>query len=102
MTNFNWQIVQMTRKTFDGFVTAVHFVVTIEDAEHRASAFNVVEYEQENGKNFKPFNLLTEAEVLDWVWSSVDKAAIEAGLQDQIQVAKNPVLQTGLPWDVLG
>jgi hypothetical protein len=41
---------------------------------------------------------VTEAEVLGWVWGSVDKAAAEASLETQIEAQKNPVSASGTPW----
>lgn len=48
-----------------------------------------------------PYDQLTEAQVLGWVWSSgVDKDATEAAVDQQIknQIAP-PVIQPPLPWD---
>jgi hypothetical protein len=37
--------------------------------------------------------------VLDWIWANgVDKDAVEARLTSQIEMQKNPVSATGLPW----
>jgi len=33
------------------------------------------------------------------VWESVDKAATEASLAAQIELLKNPVKSTGVPWN---
>jgi hypothetical protein len=41
---------------------------------------------------------LTEAQVLAWIWESVDKDATEAAVQAKIDAQKNPVTATGLPW----
>lgn len=49
---------------------------------------------------FIPYEDLTEAQVLDWVWANgVDKAEVELSVQQQIdaQVAP-PVIQPPLPW----
>jgi hypothetical protein len=38
-------------------------------------------------------------EVLDWCWAGgVDKDATEASLLAQIELQKNPVTATGVPW----
>jgi hypothetical protein len=38
-------------------------------------------------------------EVLDWCWANgVDKDVVEAGLQTQINLLKNPVTAAGTPW----
>jgi hypothetical protein len=51
-------------------------------------------------KSLTPYDQLTEAQVLGWVWGSgVDKAATEAAVQQQINAQSNPpVVQPPLPW----
>jgi hypothetical protein len=48
--------------------------------------------------DFKPYDQVTEAEVLGWVWGSVDKDETEANLAAQIDAQKNPTSEAGLPW----
>jgi hypothetical protein len=48
--------------------------------------------------DFKPYDEVTEAEVLGWVWGSVDKDETEANLAAQIDAQKNPTSEAGLPW----
>jgi hypothetical protein len=45
-----------------------------------------------------PYASVTEAEVLNWVWESVDKQATEDALAANIALQKNPVTATGTPW----
>jgi hypothetical protein len=45
-----------------------------------------------------PYDNLTEADVLAWVYESVDKDAIEAGLTAQIDEQKAPQTVAGVPW----
>ena len=49
---------------------------------------------------FTPYNQLTQAQVLAWCWANgVDKTAIEAGVQVNIDAQINPpVVQPPLPW----
>jgi hypothetical protein len=44
------------------------------------------------------FDALTEADVLAWVWASVDKDTTEASLAAKIEADKNPTSSTGMPW----
>jgi len=50
--------------------------------------------------SFIPYPNLTEDEVLQWVWNSgVDKVAVEASVQRQIDDKINPpVITPNLPW----
>ena len=91
----NWKIVQLDRKTADGFVTTAHWTVTATDGDFSASAYGTCGFD---GELTTPYENLTEAQVLEWVWASLDKAAYESSLAAQIEAQKNPVSATGLPW----
>jgi hypothetical protein len=90
-----WKIVQLDRKTADGFVTTAHWDVTLTDGEYSARAYGTCGF---SGELTTPYADLTEAQVLEWVWASVDKDAYEQSLAAQIEAQKNPVSATGLPW----
>lgn len=48
---------------------------------------------------FIPYADLTKEQVLEWVWSTVDKEAAEASLAQQIEEQKHPkVVSKPLPW----
>ena len=94
-----WSIGQMDRNAADGGVTVAHWNVTAVDGEHSASAYGTAGFTPDaSASGFKPYDQLTEADVLAWVWGSVDKAAAEASLTQQIEAKKNPVTLNGLPW----
>jgi hypothetical protein len=95
--NIEWNVVNMERKTSDGFVTTVHYTVTAVDGEYTASTYGTVGYTQEED-NFTPFEQLTKDQVVGWVQTSLDKDAVEASLASQIEALKNPVQESGLPW----
>ena len=90
-----WKIAQLDRKTADGFVTTAHWDVTLTDGEYSARAYGTCGF---SGELTTPYENLTEAQVLEWVWASLDKAAYESSLAAQIEAQKNPVSATGLPW----
>ena len=95
--NIEWNVVNMERKTSDGFVVTVHYTVTAVDGEYTASTYGTVGYTQEEG-NFTPFEQLTKDQVVGWVQTSLDKETVEASLASQIEALKNPVQESGLPW----
>ena len=95
--NIEWNVVNMERKTYDGFVVTVHYTVTAVDGEYTASTYGTVGYTQEEG-NFTPFEQLTKDQVVGWVQTSLDKETVEASLASQIEALKNPVQESGLPW----
>jgi hypothetical protein len=91
-----WEISTLDREVSNGFVTTAHWTATAVDGEHSASAYATVSWSE--GTPAIPYASLTEAEVLSWVWNSVDKEATEASLAAQIALLKNPVKATGTPW----
>jgi hypothetical protein len=94
-----WKISQLDRNAADGGVTTAHWTVTAVDGDHSASAYSTAGFTPDaTAAGFKPYNTLTEADVLAWVWGSVDKAAAEASLLQQIEAQKAPVTLTGTPW----
>ena len=94
-----WKISQLDRNAADGGVTTAHWTATAVDGDHSASSYGTVGFTPDaTAAGFKPYASLTEADVLAWVWGSVDKAETEASLQSQIEAQKAPVTLTGTPW----
>jgi hypothetical protein len=91
-----WKITNLDSNTADGFVTTAHWNATAVDGEHSASAYATVSWAE--GTPAIAYANLTEATVLAWVWESVDKTATEASLGALIELQKNPVKSTGVPW----
>ena len=94
--NYTWNVVQMDRKSADGFVTTVHYNVLAVDGEFTASTYGTVGYTEEGA--FTPYSQLTEAVVVGWVKDSLGQATVEEALAAQIEAQKNPVSESGLPW----
>ena len=93
---YTWKINTLESNTADGYVTVAHWSCNAVDGEDSASAYATVSWAE--GTPTIPYNSLTEATVLNWVWESVDKSATEASLAAQIALLKNPVKTTGTPW----
>ena len=92
-----WTISQLDRQTSDGFVTTAHWQATAVDGEHSASVYSTCSWS--DGTPIVAYADLTEEQVLGWVWANgVDKDATEASLAAQIELKKNPVQATGVPW----
>jgi hypothetical protein len=90
-----WTVSQLDRNTADGFVTTAHWQCTATDGEYSASVYASCGFD---GDLSVAYDSLTEADVLAWVWESVDKEATEAAVLAQIEAQKNPVTETGVPW----
>ena len=95
--NIEWNVVNMERKTDNGFVVTVHYTINAVDGEVTASTYGTVGYTQEVD-NFTSFEQLTKDQVVGWVQTSLDKDAVEASLVSQIEAQKNPVSSSGTPW----
>jgi len=91
-----WNISQLDRQTSDGFVTTAHWQATATDGDYSASVYSTCSWS--DGTATIPYADLTKDAVLAWVWESVDKDATEASLLAQIELQKNPVTATGVPW----
>jgi len=91
-----WKISTLDREVSNGFVTTAHWTATAVDGDYTASTYATVSWAE--GTPAIPYANLTEAEVLSWVWESVDKSATEASLAAQIALLKNPVSASGTPW----
>ena len=93
-----WTIAQLDRKTTDGFVTTAHWTAVAVDGSFSADTYSTCSWS--DGEPTIPYDQLTQAQVLEWVWANgVDKAAIEASIAAQIQDQINPpVIQPPLPW----
>jgi hypothetical protein len=94
-----WTIAQLERNTSDGGVTTVHWRVSAVDGDYTASAYGTVGCTPDpEAADWIAFDALTEADVLAWVWASVDKDTTEASLAAKIEADKNPTSATGMPW----
>ena len=92
-----WTITQLDRQTSNGFVTTAHWTASAVDGDYSASTYSTSSWA--DGTPTTPYADLTQATVLGWIWANgVDKTAVEASLQAQIDAQKNPVSATGVPW----
>ena len=92
-----WTITQLDRQTSNGFVTTAHWTASAVDGDYSASTYSTSSWA--DGTPTTPYADLTQATVLGWIWTNgVDKEAVEASLQAQIDAQKNPVSATGVPW----
>jgi hypothetical protein len=100
MTEFNWKINQLERKTADDYVLVVHYSVDAVDGDFSKGAYGTLSFDQESQPASTDFGSLTEEVVLGWVFSKVEKDVVEAQLEAVIAEMKEPSVVAGLPWDV--
>ena len=103
----NWTIANLERNTDDGGVVVAHWRVTEtevvgegDDAvTYSASSYGTVGFTPDaSADGFIAFDSLTEADVLGWVYESVDQAETEAALDANIAEQKTPATTDGVPW----
>ena len=94
-----WSIANLERNTSDGGVVVAHWRATATDGDFSASSYGTVGFTPDpDSEDFVPFDDLTEADVLEWVYESVDKDSVEASLASQIEDQKAPQTVAGTPW----
>ena len=93
--NITWKINSLDRNTADGFVTVAHWTCSGVDGDFSDSVYSTCSFE---GELSIPYESLTEATVLNWVWGKVDKEATEAAVAAKVEALKNPVTASGTPW----
>jgi len=94
-----WSIANLERNTSDGGVVVAHWRATATDGDFSASSYGTVGFTPDpDSEDFVPFDDLTEADVLEWVYESVDKDSVEASLASQIEDQKAPQTMAGTPW----
>ena len=94
-----WTIAQLERNTADGGVIVAHWRVTAVDGDYSASAYGTCGFSPDaSAPDYIAYDQLTESDVLEWVYASVDKDSVEASLASQIDEQKNPTTEAGVPW----
>ena len=100
MTTFNWSVSTTEYNTADGGIFTVHWRCNASDGDYSASSYGTAGFTPDaSAPDFVAYDDLTEADVLAWVWESVDKESTEAALQAKIDAQMNPTTAAGVPWD---
>ena len=96
---YKWSIGTLERHLEGGAVFTAHWRCDASDGEFSASSYGTAGFTADpEAEGFIAYDDLTEADVLGWVWESVDKDATEAALQAKIEADMNPTTGTGTPW----
>jgi hypothetical protein len=99
MATYNWTISQLERQTDTGGVVTAHYRCNATEGDYTAGSYGTAGFTPDpTAPDFKPYDQLTEADVLAWVWASVDRAETEANLATQIEAQKAFATVTGTPW----
>lgn len=94
-----WTIANVERHPDTGVIVISHWRATAVEGEYTATAYGTASIPPApEGVTLKPFEAVTEADVLKWTWFTLDKAETEANLAKQIEEQKAPKVVAGLPW----
>jgi len=96
---YKWSVPTCEHEVATGGITVAHWRCNAEDGDYTASAYGTAGFTPDaDDPNFKPYDQVTEVEVLAWVHTQVDQAETEANLAAKIEADKNPTTATGTPW----
>jgi hypothetical protein len=104
--SINWIIKQLLVKKTEASLSDVVITVTWScrgsDGTISTVMAGCVSFAPPSG-DFTPYDKLTEEQVLGWCWDSgVDKASVEASVEQQIiEMANAPVVSQPLPWSTI-
>ena len=103
MIDYKWKIEQLERTNDEaqGVIT-VHWSVTATEDGLSAREYGTTHHQPEpNSGTFIPFDELTEATILGWVFEIINKDVSEQTLKSKIEKKKNPPTVSGLPWSTV-
>ena len=90
---YTWIISDLVAKIQDeelsNIIETVHWRYQATDGEHTADVYGSVGLEAPDD-NFKPFEEVTEADVIAWLESKLDVEAMQSGLDAQLDAIANP------------
>jgi hypothetical protein len=91
---YKWVISNLVAKIQDGelsnIIETVHWRYQATDGEHTADVYGSVGLEAPDAESFKPFEEVTEADVIAWLESKLDVEAMQEGLSKQLDAIANP------------
>jgi hypothetical protein len=91
---YSWIISDLVAKIQDGelsnVIETVHWRYQATDGEHTADVYGSVGLEAPDAESFKPFEEVTEADVIAWLEAKLDVEAMQEGLSNQLDAIANP------------
>ena len=94
MVNYKWIISDLVAKIQEGelsnIIETVHWRYQAIEGELIADVYGSVGLEAPDAESFKPFEEVTEADVIAWLESKLDVEAMQSGLDAQLDAIANP------------
>lgn len=96
-----WSVTKLEVTTYEGLADVVISVGwSVTDTQQGVTeTFTGVTLVEPPSDNFTPYNQLTEAQVLEWVFKKVSQAGTEAIVTERIQDKISPAVDPPLPWN---
>lgn len=96
----NIRIAQLDRESENNGVVTVHWTASKTVGEYTASSYGTESFQPDpQSPDFKPFEELTESDVVGWLTAKEDWATnLEATLDADLDRQANPPILHGLPW----
>jgi len=94
-----WTIGTLERNVADGGVVVAHWRATAVDGDFSASSYGTCGFTPDPSSSlWLAYDDITEEIALSWCYQEIDKDAIEAAIDAQIEAQQNPVSVSGVPW----
>ena len=100
-----WTVSTMERTLTDGalsdVVTTLHWQCNDSDGDHHGRCYGTVGLSEPDADNFTAYADISEADAIAWAKAALGDeqvTAYEASVASQIELSKNPVSGTGVPW----
>jgi len=95
--NITWSIIDCEYRANDGFILLAHWKAVA--SENGLTAVSQSTCNFSGGKLSKPYDNVTEQDVLNWCWSNgLSKQAVENALSERVEAQKSPKVLNGAPW----
>lgn len=102
-----WTVSTMERTLTDSesgltdIVVTLHWQLTDSDGDHHGRCYGTVGLEAPDADSFTAYADISEADAIAWAKAALGDEqveAYEASVASQIELSKNPVSGTGVPW----
>ena len=100
-TSFSWKVANLERVLATGEITTVHYTIEANDDVYSAGAYGSIGLDPADPNSMTPYGELDEFTVASWVANKFGEEKvqeIEAALQAQLDLQRNPVSGAGVPW----
>lgn len=84
----------------DGGVVVAHWIINKTSGEHTATSYGSTSFTPDpSAEGYKTYDSLVEADVISWLEGTLDTAAFEEHLDNQLEELANPSINLGTPWE---